>query len=81
MNTIKPLALGLAIGLGWALYVLLIGITSMFGWGNAIVTVLSSLYIGYDASVIGAIIGAIWGFVDGFVCGLIVAWVYNWAAK
>ena len=81
MNKIQPLALGIAIGVLWALYVFFIGIAAMFGWGNALVDVLASLYIGYEASVIGAIIGAIWAFIDGFIAGVVIAWIYNRLAK
>lgn len=80
MNRIQPLPLGIAIGVLWAIYVFCVGITAMFGWGVALVTTLASLYIGFSASIIGAIIGAIWAFVDGFVAGLIIAWIYNLAA-
>ncbi|HZD91825.1 MAG TPA: bacteriophage holin [Pseudolabrys sp.] len=77
MNRCQPAALGIAIGVLWAIYVFSIGITAMFGWGAALVTVLASLYLGYSASIVGAIVGAIWAFVDGFVAGLIIAWIYN----
>ena len=72
MNKLSPNALGLAIGVLWASYVLFCGITAMFGWGVALVDALASLYIGYDASILGAVIGAVWGFVDGYIAG-----VYN----
>jgi len=78
MDRIQPLPLGIAIGVLWAIYVFCIGITAIFGWGVAFVNVLASLYIGYEASFLGAILGAIWAFVDGLVAGIIVAWVYNW---
>ena len=77
MNTCKPVPLGVAIGVLWAVYVFVIGITAMFGWGTAIVQTLASLYIGYGPSIGGAIIGAIWGFVDGFIAGVVIAWLYN----
>ena len=77
MNRLQPLALGVAIGVLWAFYVFCIGITAMFGWGAAFVHALASLYIGYGASIVGAIIGAVWAFVDGLVAGVIIAWVYN----
>jgi len=80
MNRCQPVALGIAIGVLWAIYVFCVGITAMFGWGVALVNVLASLYIGLSASILGAIIGAIWAFVDGFVAGLIIAWVYNLVA-
>jgi hypothetical protein len=81
MNKCQPLALGVAIGVLWALYVFCAGITAMFGWGTALVSTLASLYIGYGASIVGAIIGAVWAFIDGFVAGLVIAWIYNWVAK
>jgi hypothetical protein len=81
MNTLSPNALGIAIGALWAGYVLFCGITAMFGWGNALVAALSSLYLGYGPSIAGAIIGAVWAFVDGYVGGLVVAWLYNKLAK
>lgn len=81
MNKLQPLALGIAIGVLWALYVGFVAITAMFNWGAALVAALASLYIGYNASIIGAIIGAVWAFVDGFVAGVVIAWVYNAIAK
>ena len=81
MNRCQPLALGIAIGVLCAIYVGCVGITAMFGWGDALIAPLASFYLGYAASVVGAIIGAAWAFVDGFVAGVIIAWVYNLVAK
>lgn len=81
MNNCQPLALGVAIGVVWALYVFFAGIFAMFGWGNALVDTLGSFYIGYGASIIGAIIGAVWAFFDGFVAGIVIAWIYNLVAR
>jgi hypothetical protein len=81
MNKCQPLALGIAIGVLWALYVGGLGITAMFNWGTALVAPLASLYIGYAASIVGAIVGAAWAFADGFVAGVVIAWVYNLTAK
>lgn len=81
MDKHQPVALGIAIGVLWALYVFCLGIVAMFGWGTAMVVPLASLYIGYSASVLGAIVGGIWAFVDGFVAGVVIAWVYNAARK
>ena len=81
MNKCQPLALGVAIGVLWALYVFCVGITAMFGWGGPVVTLLSSLYIGYAASIVGTIIGAVWAVVDGFFAGVVIAWIYNMVAK
>ncbi len=81
MEKCKPVALGVAIGVLWAIYVGCLGIMAMFGWGTALVAPLASLYIGYGASVAGAIIGLIWAFVDGFIAGVVIAWIYNAVAK
>ena len=77
----SPNALGVALGVLWALYVFCIGIAAMYGWGVALVAALASLYIGYAASVGGAVIGAIWAFVDGYIAGIVIAYVYNWMTK
>jgi len=80
-NRIQPLPLGIAVGVLWAIYVFFAGIVAMFGWGVALVDVLASLYLGYGASIVGAIIGAVWAFVDGIIAGVVVAWVYNMVAQ
>ena len=81
MSKFSPNALGIAIGVLWAAYCLFCGITAMFGWGIALVEAISSLYIGYGPSVLGAIIGALWGFVDGYIAGVVIAWLYNTLVK
>jgi len=75
--------IGLALGVGiyWGLSMLVAGWTSMFGWGNSFVSMMSSIYIGYEPSFIGAIIGGIWGFFDGFIAGAVVAFFYNMFRK
>ncbi|RME31621.1 hypothetical protein D6789_02130 [Candidatus Woesearchaeota archaeon] len=70
-------AFALAGGTLWGLGVCFLGIIAMFGWGASLVTVLSSLYRGYDASVLGAVIGGLWGFADGAVGCALFAWLYN----
>lgn len=77
MNRCHPNALGIAIGVLWAAYVFLCGITALFGWGVELVEALASLYIGYGASVGGAFAGAVWGFVDGYIAGVVIALIYN----
>jgi hypothetical protein len=81
MDKCHPLALGTAIGVLWAIYIFFAGIAAMFGWGVALVETLASFYIGYGASIAGAIVGAIWAFVDGFVAGVVIAWIYNMVAR
>jgi hypothetical protein len=81
MNKLQPVALGVAIGVLWAIYIFFAAIFAMFGWGVAVVETMASFYIGYAATFLGAIIGAIWAFVDGFVAGVVIAWIYNLVAK
>lgn len=71
-------ALGLGIGILFAAYVFMLGLTALwFDWGTELVKILSSLYIGYNATFLGSVIGGIWAFVDGFIAGVVIAWVYN----
>ena len=78
LSKLNELCLGLAIGIACAVYVLFIGVLAwLFGWGYSVVEVLSSLYIGYNASLLGAMVGAIWAFVYGFIAGVVIAWLYN----
>ena len=75
---INVMGLALAFGISCGFYAIFIGVTAwIFNWGNPIVAMLSSLYIGYKASLIGSIIGGLWAFVDGFIGGAIIAWLYN----
>ena len=69
---------GLALGLTLSLIVFVIGVTTaLFGWGILVVQVLSTLFIGYEPTFVGAIAGAVWAFVDGLIAGMLMAWLYN----
>ena len=68
----------LALGILSAGSIFLMGITSTFtGYGETLIYLIRSIYIGYSASIIGSFIGAIWAFIDGFICGSVLAWLYN----
>jgi len=71
-------AFGLTLGIVWGAAMFLLGLMVMFfNWGAAWVELMSSLYVGYKATLPGGIIGAIWGFVDAGIAGVVVAWLYN----
>ncbi len=70
-------AMAFAMGIVWALAILITGVAAMYGWGGMFVEVMSSLYKGYTASVKGALIGGGWAFVDGFICGAVLEFLYN----
>ena len=71
--SMKGMAMGL--GVSWGVLILTIGFTSMFGWGTRLVEMMSSLYIGYSPTVLGAMIGALWALLDGAFGGLIIAFI------
>jgi membrane associated rhomboid family serine protease len=39
--------------------------------------VVSSLYVGYEPSFVGAVSGAVWAFVGGLIGGALIAWLCN----
>lgn len=69
----------LAGGLLWGVAVLLVGLAALYvdGWGMAIVDLLDSIYVGYEATVVGSLVGGIWAFIDGFIGCAVFAWLYN----
>ncbi|MEN8195779.1 MAG: bacteriophage holin [Pseudomonadota bacterium] len=76
--TLGVISLGLALGVTSAIAVFMLGMMAwLFDWGIYVVAALSSLYIGYSPSFVGAIAGAVWGFVDGLILGVMIAWFYN----
>ena len=72
------MSFAIALAITWALGVLLLGLAaSMLNWGGALVALIGSVYVGYDASIVGALLGALYALVDAFIGGLIFAWLYN----
>lgn len=67
-------AMGLTNGLG---LMILAWSSWQWGFGGGMVTIISSVYHGYDASLMGGLFGLGWGFIDGFIFGLLVGWIYN----
>jgi hypothetical protein len=78
MNQLNPKALGLALGILWGVGVLFMGLLAMVcSWAQPMVDWLSLMYLGYSASIPGALIGTLWAFVDAFLGGWVLAWLYN----
>ncbi|AHE66660.1 bacteriophage holin [Legionella oakridgensis] len=74
----SPLALGLSLGIVWGISLFIMGLSAyFFAYGEIFVTSVGTLYVGYDATILGSIIGGIIGFIDAFIGGVIVAWLYN----
>lgn len=76
--TLDVVGLGLAAGVTWSVGIFILAIAgALFDYGVPIITAMSSAYLGYGPSFVGAIVGAVWGFVDGFAGGAVIAWLYN----
>jgi hypothetical protein len=70
-------AFGKAFGLFWSLCVILLGISSRFGWGKRWEALLEDLYPGYNQSIHGIAIGGVLAFLDGFFGGYFIGRLYN----
>jgi hypothetical protein len=75
---LSPIALGLALGVLWGMSIFLMGLIAYYStYGQPFVAAVSSLYVGYQPSILGSIIGGVIGLVDAFIGGVILAWLYN----
>ena len=77
MNQLNAKALGLALGILWGASVLLMGIMSLFcSWAVTFVEFIAPMYVGYGATILGALIGTLWGFARwvyrGMAIGVVV---------
>lgn len=70
-------AFGLTLGIVWGAASLILGLLAMSGYGADMVAGLGKVYIGYEATVVGALIGGVWGFIDAYIGGIVIAWLYN----
>jgi hypothetical protein len=72
------ISFGLAIGLTWALSVVLLAVmAAAFDWGIIFAAALQNLYIGFGPTFVGATAGAVWGFAHGFLSGVLIAFYSN----
>lgn len=80
---LKPLALGVAIGILWGGCIFLTTLLSHYtGYARLFLEALpQSIYPGYKITLAGSFAGLIYGFLDGFVGGVIVGWIYNKVAR
>jgi len=69
---------GLAGGILWGACMFIVTLVSLFtGYGRVFLMVMSSIYPGYDISLLGSIVGLIYGFLDAFIGLFLLAWLYN----
>jgi hypothetical protein len=78
MGKLNAKAFGLAFGILWAGGAVFMGLLAMVcNWAQPFVDVLSVMYVGYNATIVGCLIGAAWAFIDAFIGGYLLAWLYN----
>ena len=68
--------LAVALGLTMALWVFVIGLVAMHGYGTPIVALMGSVYVGYAATWLGSLMGAAWAFVDTVLFILVAGFFY-----
>ena len=80
---LKPLALGVALGVVWGGALCITTLVSVYtGYGRLFLETLpQSLYPGYSISLVGALLGLIYGFLDDLIGGVLLGWIYNRIAK
>ena len=76
---IKPLLLGLSLGIVWGFALFITTWLCYFtGYGKLFLDVLAgSIYPGYSISPLGSVLGFVYGFIDLTIAGALVGWIYN----
>jgi hypothetical protein len=76
---LKPVALGVALGIVWGgLLFITTWISYYTGYGKLFLEALAqSIYPGYTISPLGSFLGLIYGFLDGLISATIIGWIYN----
>jgi hypothetical protein len=76
---LKPLALGITLGLIWGGVLFVTTLLSYFtGYAQLFLHVVAgSVYPGYTISPLGSVIAFFYGFADLGIGGLLVGWIYN----
>ncbi len=78
MSRINATAFGLATGISFALFSFIIVLLATYAsYGTAFVEMIGTVYLGVEATLLGAFIALPWAFVDFFIGGFVIAWLYN----
>jgi hypothetical protein len=80
---LKPVALGLSLGIVWGLVLCITTwLSYLTGYGRLFLDVFAgSIYPGYTISPSGSVLVLVYGFADLFVMGSLVGWIYNRITK
>jgi hypothetical protein len=76
---LKPLALGVALGIVWGGSLFFTTWLSYHtGYGRLFLQALAaSIYPGYSITPAGSFLGLVYGFLDGLTAGFLIGWIYN----
>jgi hypothetical protein len=79
---LRPLALGLAIGVFWGVMMFLMTWVSYYtGYAELFLKAFTQIYPGYTVTPAGSALVLVYGFIDGFVFGAGIGWLYNRFSK
>lgn len=79
---LKPLKLGLTLGMLWGANMFFTTwLSYLFGYGGRFLAVMADLYPGYTVSPPGSVVGLAYGFLDLFIGGLLAGLIYNALTK
>lgn len=70
-------ALGLAVGILSAIWILGLAVLGRFGYALPAVEVTKQFYLTFSLTTAGIIAGVVESFICGFVVGWLLAWLYN----
>ncbi len=75
---VHPVRLGLALGFTNSAFILVIGLLSaLTKFGDEWVRLFSSIYYGFNATLVGLVIGVIWAFFSALFIGILFAHIFN----
>lgn len=77
MQRLNTRAFGWVAAIVEVIFVLFAWFLATLGDATAFLDLLRTIYIGFDASLIGLLIGLVEALAVGFAFGYIMAWVYN----
>lgn len=79
---LHPIAIGIAIAIIAGVSTLLMGLfINMFFNGKPLVSMIGTLYITYNPSLLNSALSALIVFVNALIGGYIAAWIYNLLAE
>jgi hypothetical protein len=70
-------AFALSAGILWGAVVCVFTLAELWRGAGYHLSLLGSIYRGYQVSYLGSVIGLVYGFVTATILGALLAWLYN----